>query len=439
MDTIISQTRFDAGTIFSGKASGTMITGFDAPSDYTPVMESSYQFHESSRDIIVWFLMENADPLYVYGPVGCGKSSLIRQLSARLNYPVFEINGHERMEMADLIGHLSVQEGSMRFEYGPLAKAMKMGGLFLFNEIDLCSPSTLAGLNTILDGAPLCIAENGGELITPHPLFRFVATANTNGSGDDTGLYQGTQRQNLAWLDRFMLCELGYPSEEVEKDLLCAHYASLPQEIAYKMVDYAREVRKLFMGENSHSNFSSQIEVTFSTRTLLRWAELTLRFQPLAHQGIQPITYALDRALGYRASRETRALLHELAQRIFPQQHAQTHNAQYLTPNSKPHDSHDATHWEHRVGRLVAADLTKVSPLPLVALVKSSSSGGKFWKAELQTEGVLITWGKLGTSGQTMSLPRARCSHDDPALELTARVKSKLKGGYLLDATNTKI
>ncbi len=435
-----NQTQFDAGTIFSGKASGTMITGFDAPSDYTPVMESSYQFHDSSRDIIVWFLMENADPLYVYGPVGCGKSSLIRQLSARLNYPVFEINGHERVEMADLIGHLSVQEGSMRFEYGPLAKAMKMGGLFLFNEIDLCSPSTLAGLNIILDGAPLCIAENGGELITPHPLFRFVATANTNGSGDDTGLYQGTQRQNLAWLDRFMLCELSYPAEEIEKDLLCAHYASLPQEIAHKMVDYAQEVRKLFMGENNHNNLNSQIEVTFSTRTLLRWAELTLRFQPLAHQGIQPITYALDRALGYRASRETRALLHELAQRIFPQQNTQTHSAQYLTPTATTsHDSHDATHWEHRVGRLVAADLSKVASLPIVALVKSSTSGGKFWKAELQANSVLVTWGKLGTRGQSLTIDRNQCKQHDPALECISRIKSKLNGGYLLDATNTKI
>ena len=35
-------------------------------------------------------------------------------------------------------------------------------------------------------------------------------------------------------------------------------------------------------------------------------------------QGVKPINYALDRALGYRASRESRAALHELVQRIFP-------------------------------------------------------------------------------------------------------------------------
>jgi len=38
----------------------------------------------------------------------------------------------------------------------------------------------------------------------------------------------------------------------------------------------------------------------------------------LARQGVQPLTYALDRALGFRASPSTRALLHELGQRLFP-------------------------------------------------------------------------------------------------------------------------
>jgi ATPase len=30
------------------------------------------------------------------------------------------------------------------------------------------------------------------------------------------------------------------------------------------------------------------------------------------------LSYALDRALGFRASRPTRAMLHELLQRLFP-------------------------------------------------------------------------------------------------------------------------
>ena len=307
--------QLDAGLIFSGKPSGTMIFGYDEPSTYTPAINHNYIFHDSSRDIIVWFLMEKPDPLYLCGPTSAGKSSLIRQIAARLNYPVFEATGHDRLEFPDLVGHLSVRDGNMEFQDGPLTMAMKTGGIFLFNEADLCSPSTLAGLNTILDGSPLCIAENGGELVNPHPMFRFVVTANSNGASDETGLYQGVMRQNIAFMDRFIVVEIGYPKAEVELDLLSRLFPSLPEEIATKMVDLANDVRKNFMGNSAAHD---ALDVTLSTRTLLRWAELTIAFQPLSKQGISPILYAFDRALGFRASVTSRTALHEMVQRIFP-------------------------------------------------------------------------------------------------------------------------
>ena len=83
------------------------------------------------------------------------------------------------------------------------------------------------------------------------------------------------------------------------------------------MVKYANEVRKQFMGNDSMDYSRQNLEITFSTRSLLRWADLATRFQPLARQGIQPLAYALDRALAFRASPESRAMLHELLQRMF--------------------------------------------------------------------------------------------------------------------------
>ena len=307
----------DAGTIFSGQASGRLIKGFATACSHTPVLDPDYLFHDAMRELVVWF-MNPSDPLYVFGPTGAGKTSLIRQVAAKLNYPVFDVTGHGRLEFNDLAGHLTVENGSMRFQYGPLALAMKFGGVFLLNELDLLDPSTVTGLNGVLDGAPLCLPENGGELIPPHPMFRFIATANTNGAADDTGLYQGTLRQNLAFMDRFWLCEIGYPDAEAESQLLERLAPSLPADLRRTMVEYANQVRRLFIGEGDTQQPGETIEVTFSTRTLIRWANLTLRFQPLARLGIQPISYALDRALGFRASRSTRALLHELGQRMFP-------------------------------------------------------------------------------------------------------------------------
>jgi cobaltochelatase CobS len=319
----LQTTTFDAGAVFSGTPSGKTVKGYATPSLFTPVIDLNYIFHEQSRDIVVWFI-DPSDPLYVYGPSGSGKTSCIKQLAAKLNFPVFEMTGHSRLEFPERIGHHVVRQGSMEFEYGPLALAMKYGGLALLNELDLLEPSTAAGLNGILDGQPLCIPENGGELIVPHPMFRFAATANSNGGSDETGLYQGVLRQNLALMDRFVLCEVTYPKPEAEEQLLEKTAPQLPAPLRKKMVEYANEVRCLFMGESGNSYNSGSIEITFSTRSLLRWADLTIRYQPLANQGIQPVAYALDRALGFRASRETRAMLHELVQRVFPQSGAQS-------------------------------------------------------------------------------------------------------------------
>ena len=307
--------QLDAGTVFSGQPSGVPVNGYAEATPYTPRLDPDYAPEgDHFKDLVVWFV-HGREPLYVTGPTGSGKSSGIRQIAARLNYPVFEVTGHGRLELADLLGHLSVREGSMVFEPGALTLAMRYGGVFLLDEIDLISPDVTAGLNGILDGSPLCLSENGGEIVEPHPMFRFAATANTAGAGDESGLYSGTQRQNLALMDRFTLCEVGYPSEETEISLLTRKFPDLPFSVCSIMVSYANEIRKLFIGG---SGVAQQIEVTFSTRSLIRWANLTVRYQGLARQGISPVRYALDRALGFRASHETRAMMGELCQRMFP-------------------------------------------------------------------------------------------------------------------------
>lgn len=91
----------------------------------------------------------------------------------------------------------------MRFQYGPLAAAMRFGHVLVLNEVDLADAGELAGLNDVLEGRPLVLAENAGEIIRPHPMFRVICTANSCGNGDDSGRYAGVQQQNLAFLDRF--------------------------------------------------------------------------------------------------------------------------------------------------------------------------------------------------------------------------------------------
>jgi cobaltochelatase CobS len=83
------------------------------------------------------------------------------------------------------------------------------------------------------------------------------------------------------------------------------------------MVEFAKEVRKLLIGSNFWGTRSeTSLELKFSTRTLIRWAKLTVKFQPLARQGVSPINYALDRVIALRASPKSRIFFYELSQRL---------------------------------------------------------------------------------------------------------------------------
>ena len=416
----------DAGEVFSGKPSGTIVRGYGQACAYSPKLDNEYILHDACRDVIVWFL-NDPEPLYVYGPLGSGKSSCIKQVAARLNYPVFEVTGHGRLEFADLVGHFTVQQGNMTFEYGPLSLAMRYGGLLLLNEIDLTAPEVAAGLNSILDGSPLCIAENGGELITPSPRFRFVATANSNGAGDDTGLYQGVVRQNAAFLDRFTLCEMGYPDAAVEQKLLKHRFSTLPSDLCDKMVEYANEIRKLFMGEATDT-VANTIEVTFSTRSLLRWADLTTRYQPLARQGIQPISYALDRALAYRASRETRAMMHELAERIFPKLEPQTvsyHKVQETMSGQEALDWLEKTIAQN-------PQLPFHVQLSQEHTLANGTRSTKLWGAMAYADLLKVEWGRKDTCPKEKLFNVSECQAQNTLLELKRRVTAKIQEGYEL-------
>ena len=241
----------------------------------------------------------------------------MKQLARRINFPVYETTGHNRLEFPELVGHHAVIDGNMKFEYGPLTQAMKYGGIFLLNEVDLLSPDAMAGMNSILDGSPLCIAENGGEVVKPHPLFRFVATANSNGTGDETGLYQGVLRMNAAAADRFFMVKADYMAESSELAMLRKACPQLSDEEVAQLTSFAQAVRKLFAGDGDDTHVA-QLSITMSTRTLLRWG----LFMQVLKESAGNVNYnfckqALNHTFAYKASSSDRVAIDEIYQRIF--------------------------------------------------------------------------------------------------------------------------
>jgi cobaltochelatase CobS len=301
-------------TFGGGAPAKAEVAGFDRPTPFTPAIDSQYEFrNEILTDVFGWWLMGEGEGLFLTGPSGSGKSSLIRQVCARLCLPMQHLVGHARLEFPEMVSTIHITNGNTRVSYGPLARAMKYGHVFLLDEVDLIDPSTNAALNEVIQGKPLTVPETG-EVIQPHPMFKFIATGNTRGGQDHHGLYQGTVGQNLAFMDRFWTVEVGYPAMETELRIL-KQAASLPEEILRSMIEVAHGVRDAFMGENDEAH---SCELTFSTRTLLRWSKAMAYFGPMGKKtGIDPIVYSLEKALTNRANPETKRFIHELTQRVF--------------------------------------------------------------------------------------------------------------------------
>ncbi|MFC0179518.1 AAA family ATPase [Thorsellia kenyensis] len=283
----------------------------DKTSTAIPKLDNDYVFRkEELRDVLAYLSHPEGDGMYITGPTGSGKTSLICQVAARLNWPVQQVNAHGRLELSDLIGFLSLVNGNMVFVEGALTKAVRHGHILIINEMDLAEPSELAGLNDLLEGAPLILTQNGGEIIYPHPKFRFIATGNSSGSGDTSGLYQGVMQQNLAFMDRFRMLEVNYPDASIEIDILSKVAPDLPEAFRVNMVKIANDIRRLFIG--SH-NSSAELSITLSTRTLIRWAKLTLAFKGAPNA----LEYALTRSLTARALPEQREAIHRIAADTF--------------------------------------------------------------------------------------------------------------------------
>lgn len=201
---------------------------------------------ERAKDIGI--ALEENIPAMFWGHAGTGKSTLVEQACALTNRPMIRVQHTANTEESHIIGQTLANEKGTYFEPGVLALAMKHGWVYLADEYDFAFPQVLGVYQPVLEGKALIIKEAPPEWrrIEPHPNFRFVATGNTNGAGDETGLYQGTNVQNAANYSRFGICEkVDYMDAEMETKLL-AGKAKAMEEDAALVVKFASEMRKAY-------------------------------------------------------------------------------------------------------------------------------------------------------------------------------------------------
>lgn len=272
---------------------------------YLPKIDTDYVFPlENLRQVMA--ALELGMTLYIWGMHGTGKTTLAQQASARTGRPFIRVQHTQNMQETDVLGMWTIENGSTKFQLGPLAEAMLYGYVYCADEYDYAMPAVVSVYQPVLEGESLLIKDAPPQYrkIDPHPNFRFVATGNTNGVGDETGLYQGTLIQNAANYSRFaMTMEVDYMNDKLEQSILI-NKTGIESGLAASLTRFARDVRNGFR--------DGKISMTISPRELLHAAKMIMIFG-----GIASWRTSIELAYANRLSKVDKKVVTDFAQRIF--------------------------------------------------------------------------------------------------------------------------
>ncbi len=178
--------------------------------------------------------------LVLEGPPGTGKSTLLRAVADASNQPFDFVEGNAELTPARLVGHFDpaqvLESGYSEQVWvdGPLARALREGGLLYLEEINRIPEETLNVLVTVMSEGDLTVPRLGR--IDAHPEFRLVAAMNPFDA-------VGTARISGAIYDRICRVSMEYQSATDELDIAARHVAELDAGFASKIVDLVRATR----------------------------------------------------------------------------------------------------------------------------------------------------------------------------------------------------
>lgn len=297
--------------------------GYADPNPYVPTRNKDYVFRIDDVRVLVGFLMsDSSDGLLLHGEHGSGKSSVVHQLHAYLNRPLFYISGHRSLEFEDLLGQKEIIGGDTMTLDGPLLQAAQHPhATFLFEEVDRAPSQVSVALNPILDGYAIVNALDSGNRVQPAEGFKVMFTGNTCGNGDMTGSYNSAVVMDKSFLDRVLAHEVWYPDPEQEFSILRkAVDNNVGDDLLRRSISFANDVRYIYSERGNKVSdtvkslgVSETIHDTISTRALIRIWQTMSMFPNVD----QPIIYALKLAVTSKCTRECAEAIEQIAQAHF--------------------------------------------------------------------------------------------------------------------------
>ena len=260
--------------------------------DYVPQVHD-YSYSDRLKDILSYLADPSGDVLYISGATGNGKTSLIVETAARLNWPCISINASTDMKPEDLIGTYRNGRDGEVFTEGPLLKAALRGYIFVLNGADQVSADVVAVLKDAVEQQQLYTC-NGQEIVHVSRLFRLVVT------GSACEVEPGNQATSEL-LDICRICKIMQPAEKEFKSIIGLKFPDLiPAELQI--------ISESLAAFQNIGAFKHLINI----RLALKWAGLLRK----SRSSDNPFHKALDRALLFRMAEPDREVWYKALDKI---------------------------------------------------------------------------------------------------------------------------
>lgn len=229
-------------------------------------------------------VVKNRHNMLITGPTGVGKTMLGTQLAVKLDIPVTRLNFHGDLGAPELLGYYGLTDPNKinddGWKWTALIEGIQRPGLLMLDEWDAGRSELTISLQRLLeDNDPGIFLSERDEFIRRHPDCIIIATANTKGMGDETGLYSGTTTQNFAQLNRFhLVMEMTpLPADNLRKILEKLEFDG--HKLKEEVVDAFTEFYQLTLNAFKANELSTPVSV----RSMVHFANyfLTLGFSAL--------------------------------------------------------------------------------------------------------------------------------------------------------------
>lgn len=267
--------RKNAKEVFGVQGATTMLNfdintwQWDAPNPFVPKLDIHHQFDVEALSATL-FGLENNQNIWISGQTGTGKSTHAMQIAARTGQMLRRVNFDSDMARYDLIGKVDIQEGENGsvtfFNEGIVPRTMQTPSILLLDEADAIRGDINYALQSVLEGKPLLLTEDAGRIVVPHEFFRIIATANTQGSGDSTGMYSaGVKVQSRASLNRYsVFLDIDYLPPRKELALVKKHVPALSKQGEVNLYEFISQYRKAYKANTISTPISPRNSITMA-------------------------------------------------------------------------------------------------------------------------------------------------------------------------------